>query len=340
MSLGGDADRPLAESRVNQLAEEAVAPRHGARRRRRQFGLRTARHRVLPPATAPSVIAVGGYDDGNDPERRNLAAVLLELRRDGRRPRQARADRSRRCGSRRRSCRARRPSARAGAGAAGRDAGQPAGAARGRSVRGDDPGLPRRWRVRTLRSWIDEQLRAEKIVGGALSARGRDLVRGAGRRLGRRADARGQSGAHAGGQSSGSCSQTASPVPGIAGDPPGVRRPRRRARRSRRRAREAHAGAGGPGGPPRRERPARVHVPRRRRDVGRGRRRLQRLGPGRPSDGAASRGGVWRAELAVPPPGPLPLQVRGGRRPLAFGSVNARREPDPYGGSDSILQIP
>ncbi len=24
MSLGGDADRPLAESRVNQLAEEAV----------------------------------------------------------------------------------------------------------------------------------------------------------------------------------------------------------------------------------------------------------------------------------------------------------------------------
>ena len=32
-----------------------------------------AQHRVLPPATAPSVIAVGGYDDGNDPEGTNLA---------------------------------------------------------------------------------------------------------------------------------------------------------------------------------------------------------------------------------------------------------------------------
>src|SRR6185369_12076658 len=30
-------------------------------------------HRCLPPASAPSVIAVGGFDDGNDPERRNLA---------------------------------------------------------------------------------------------------------------------------------------------------------------------------------------------------------------------------------------------------------------------------
>jgi serine protease AprX len=72
MSLGGDADRPLEESRVNQLAEEAV---------RRGMVLVAAagnsgcavQHRVLPPATAPSVIAVGGYDDGNDPEGGNLA---------------------------------------------------------------------------------------------------------------------------------------------------------------------------------------------------------------------------------------------------------------------------
>ena len=72
MSLGGDAERPLAECPVNQLAEEAG---------RRGLVLVAAAgnsgqaesHRCLPPASAPSVIAVGGYDDGNDPERRDLA---------------------------------------------------------------------------------------------------------------------------------------------------------------------------------------------------------------------------------------------------------------------------
>jgi len=72
MSLGGDAERPLAECPLNQLAEEAV---------RRGLILVAAAgnsayaecHRCLPPASAPSVIAVGGYDDGNDPERKNLA---------------------------------------------------------------------------------------------------------------------------------------------------------------------------------------------------------------------------------------------------------------------------
>jgi serine protease AprX len=72
MSLGGDAERPLGECRVNQLAEEAVrrglvlvaaAGNSGA----------TEAHRCLPPASAPSVIAVGGYDDKNDPERRSLS---------------------------------------------------------------------------------------------------------------------------------------------------------------------------------------------------------------------------------------------------------------------------
>jgi serine protease AprX len=72
ISLGGDEDRPLAENRINQLTEEAVrrglilvvaAGNSGC----------TERHRSRPPATAPSVIAVGGYDDGNDPERRRLA---------------------------------------------------------------------------------------------------------------------------------------------------------------------------------------------------------------------------------------------------------------------------
>ena len=72
ISLGGDEDRPLVENRINQLTEEAV---------RRGLVLVVAagnsgcteRHRSRPPATAPSVIAVGGYDDGNDPERRRLA---------------------------------------------------------------------------------------------------------------------------------------------------------------------------------------------------------------------------------------------------------------------------
>jgi serine protease AprX len=60
MSLGGDEERVLAESRINLLAEEAVA--------------RGPAPRPRPPATAPSVIAVGGYDDANDPERLRLAA--------------------------------------------------------------------------------------------------------------------------------------------------------------------------------------------------------------------------------------------------------------------------
>lgn len=72
LSLGGDADRPLAESRVNQLAEEAVARDIVVVAAAGNSGC-TERHRSLPPATAPSVIAVGGYDDGNDPKRRNLA---------------------------------------------------------------------------------------------------------------------------------------------------------------------------------------------------------------------------------------------------------------------------
>src|SRR5689334_6265216 len=72
MSLGGDAERPLAECPLNQLCEEAV---------RRGLVLVAAAgnsghaeaHRCLPPASAPSVIAVGGYDDANDPERKGLS---------------------------------------------------------------------------------------------------------------------------------------------------------------------------------------------------------------------------------------------------------------------------
>jgi serine protease AprX len=72
LSLGGDTDRPLGESRVNQLAEEAVRRGMVLVAAAGNSGC-TDRPTVLPPATAPSVIAVGGYDDGNDPERRRLA---------------------------------------------------------------------------------------------------------------------------------------------------------------------------------------------------------------------------------------------------------------------------
>lgn len=73
MSLGGDEDRVLAESRINRLAEEAVRQGMVLVAAAGNSGCGPA-PRVLPPATAPSVIAVGGYDDANDPERRNLAA--------------------------------------------------------------------------------------------------------------------------------------------------------------------------------------------------------------------------------------------------------------------------
>lgn len=62
ISLGGDQEAPLEASRVNQLAEEAV---------RRGLVLVVAagnsgcnsEHAPLPPASAPSVITVGGYHD-------------------------------------------------------------------------------------------------------------------------------------------------------------------------------------------------------------------------------------------------------------------------------------
>jgi serine protease AprX len=73
ISLGGDEDRLLDENRVNQLAEEAV-----------RLGLVLVvaagnsgcggDHRSLPPATAPSVITVGGYED---PEESPAGALAL-----------------------------------------------------------------------------------------------------------------------------------------------------------------------------------------------------------------------------------------------------------------------
>lgn len=61
MSLGGDLDASFAESRINALAEELV-----------KQGVcvtvaagNSAESRSIPPASAPSVITVGGYSDEN-----------------------------------------------------------------------------------------------------------------------------------------------------------------------------------------------------------------------------------------------------------------------------------
>jgi serine protease AprX len=70
LSVGGDEDTRLPESRVNRLAEEAV---------REGLVLVVAagnsgcmeKHRSLAPATAPSVITVGGY--GEESDRTGLA---------------------------------------------------------------------------------------------------------------------------------------------------------------------------------------------------------------------------------------------------------------------------
>jgi serine protease AprX len=67
ISLGGDEDVPYRENYVDELAEEAV---------RSGLVLIVAagnsgcmeRHHTVPPANAPSVITVGGYDDGNSTE--------------------------------------------------------------------------------------------------------------------------------------------------------------------------------------------------------------------------------------------------------------------------------
>lgn len=72
ISLGGDHDAPLRDSPVNQLAEEAV---------RRGLVLVVAagnsgcnfEHRAVPPASAPSVITVGGYHDWNGEDGHGFA---------------------------------------------------------------------------------------------------------------------------------------------------------------------------------------------------------------------------------------------------------------------------
>lgn len=72
VSLGADRDAPLSSNRVNQLAEEAVAAGLVVVAAAGNGGC-TDMPRPLPPATAPSVITVGGYEDASDPSLSRLS---------------------------------------------------------------------------------------------------------------------------------------------------------------------------------------------------------------------------------------------------------------------------
>src|SRR5688572_5952098 len=68
ISLGGDEDVPCYQSTIDQLAEEAI---------RQSIVVvvaagNTTDHAPIPPANSPSVITVGGYDDGNNPGQKDL----------------------------------------------------------------------------------------------------------------------------------------------------------------------------------------------------------------------------------------------------------------------------
>lgn len=65
ISLGGDNDVPYKENLVDQLAEEAVRRGIVVVVAAGNSGC-TDHHHTVPPANAPSVITVGGYDDQNE----------------------------------------------------------------------------------------------------------------------------------------------------------------------------------------------------------------------------------------------------------------------------------
>jgi len=73
ISLGGDEDVPYEQNTVDRLAEEAMANGIVIVVAAGNSGC-TNRHHTVPPANAPSVITVGGYDDGN-----RLSAEDLKL---------------------------------------------------------------------------------------------------------------------------------------------------------------------------------------------------------------------------------------------------------------------
>ncbi|MGE5275675.1 MAG: S8 family serine peptidase [Acidobacteriota bacterium] len=72
VSLGADRDAPLSENRVNRLAEEVVSRGIVLVAAAGNSGC-TDRPHSLPPATAPSAITAGGYDDSGDPSLSRLS---------------------------------------------------------------------------------------------------------------------------------------------------------------------------------------------------------------------------------------------------------------------------
>ncbi len=72
VSLGGDQDLALPESRVNQLAEEAVSRGLVVVAAAGNSGGQSE-HTARPPASAPSVITVGGYHDWRSEDGHSFA---------------------------------------------------------------------------------------------------------------------------------------------------------------------------------------------------------------------------------------------------------------------------
>ncbi len=67
ISLGGDEDVPYRENYVDELAEDAVRNGLVVVVAAGNSGCKD-QNQIVPPANAPSVITVGGYDDGNMPD--------------------------------------------------------------------------------------------------------------------------------------------------------------------------------------------------------------------------------------------------------------------------------
>jgi serine protease AprX len=72
MSLGGDAELSFTESLVDEAAERAVRAGLTLVVAAGNAGC-TPDHRPIPPANSPSVITVGGYDDGNTLDEQEIA---------------------------------------------------------------------------------------------------------------------------------------------------------------------------------------------------------------------------------------------------------------------------
>ena len=71
ISLGGDEDVPCSQSRIDQAAERAVAAGIAVVVAAGNSGDGERPHSI-PPANSPSVITVGGYDDNNEPGTSSL----------------------------------------------------------------------------------------------------------------------------------------------------------------------------------------------------------------------------------------------------------------------------